>query len=74
MRLKNICIDSPSRDLFEVCQYQCLTRITMSDEIISMYIMYKPNMHIPIKTSDIFQVSLDIQCHDISLFSGALYY
>lgn len=73
MRLKNICIDSPSRDLFEVCQYQCLTSITMTDEIISMYIMYKP-MHVPIKTFDIFQVSLDIQCHDISLFSGALYY
>lgn len=45
----------------------------MTDEIISMYIMYKP-MHVPIKTFDIFQVSLDIQCHDISLFSGALYY
>lgn len=46
----------------------------MTDEIISMYIMYKPMRHIPIKTFDIFQVSLDIQCHDISLFSGALYY
>lgn len=69
MRLKDICIDSPSRDLFEVCQYQCLTKITMTDEIISMCIMYvyKP-MHIPIKTSDIFQVSLDIQCHCVMIF------